>query len=126
MVSPNEPVVVYRSTDPVALDLVEDMLRVEGLSPQRLGRANPALLGAGAYAIEQLIAVPDRHADEARALIEARGAGPRPEDVADLEQQALRARPEFANQAPEGVHVDLRFLVLTGLVALLFALLSQR
>ena len=86
-------IVVYRSGSAAALDLVEAMLTAEGLQPRRLGRASPALLGAGESAVAQLIEVPAAHAEVARALVAAsESADNDPKASAELEDEALRAR----------------------------------
>jgi hypothetical protein len=84
-------VVVYRGFSLPALELVEAMLRAEGLAPRRRGKASPALLGMGDYSVEQLIEVPREHEPAARALIASSANAPAQTD--ELEAQALSARP---------------------------------
>jgi len=85
-------VVVYRGHAMSALDLVEAMLAAEGLEPRRLGRASPALLGAGEMAIEQLIEVRAENVEAARALVVAsESASSDPHAIEELEAEALRA-----------------------------------
>lgn len=64
-----DPVVVYRGFDVITLQLVETRLRLEGFEARRLGRVDPALLGAGGSAFEQAITVPEAQAEAASALI---------------------------------------------------------
>jgi hypothetical protein len=100
------------------------MLRAEGLEPRRLGKASPALLGAGDWAIEQLIEVPRQHEPAARALIAASRPG---EDAQsnDLDVQALSAGPAPAIGAgrPERGFSGLIIGLIVALAALLFFVL---
>lgn len=64
-----EPVVVFRSYDPVAIDLAEAQLRSAGVPYVRGARGNAALLGAGNSIVEQLLEVQAEHAAEASALL---------------------------------------------------------
>jgi hypothetical protein len=84
-------VVVYRGFEPAGLDLVESMLRVEGLEPRRLGQtSSPALLGVGEALVQQLVEVPREHVQAARALIAASNTlSPDAAVAEDLEAQAL-------------------------------------
>jgi hypothetical protein len=95
-------VVVYRGFAVPTLDLVQTMLQAEGLEPRRLGKATPALLGVGSFAVEQLIEVPRQHEETARALIAASLQAPT--DAAqseELEAQALSmpAEPSDSEEA---------------------------
>lgn len=84
--------VVYRGFSVTVLELVQAMLHAEGLEPRRLGKANPALLGVGNFAVEQLIAVPREHEQEALALIaETLRASTDAAQAEELETQALSA-----------------------------------
>lgn len=105
--SPAQPVVVYRGTDVTTLDLLEGLLRVEGLQPTRLGRADPALLGAGIGVVEQRIAVPPAHAARAEALI-AGACRPLRDVAADARLEALALRePLPADAMPPGAMSEL-------------------
>lgn len=61
--------VVYRSYDPIDLELAESRLRAADVPHVRIGRGNAALLGVGDNIIEQLIEVPPEYAEQARALL---------------------------------------------------------
>lgn len=122
-----ETEVVYRSMDVVALALIEDRLRLAGLEPYRLGRVEPALLGAGMAALEQLIAVPQAHASAARALIEqTEQLAQDPSQQAELEAEALDAIPEPGLLGPHAAahaQVDTRIVAAAlGLMILLLVL----
>lgn len=115
-------VVVYRGFETATLDLVEAMLRAEGLGPRRLGRANPALAGVGNSAVEQLIEVPREHEQPARALIAAVQEAPAtPDQLADLEAQAMSAegREGDALDQTDTSGPDLRLMVLLVIAAIL-------
>ena len=71
--------IVYRGYDPVELELIESQLRAADLPYVRLGRGNAAMIGVGAYIVEQMIEVPLECFDEARALV----ASARGEDYGD-------------------------------------------
>jgi PleD family two-component response regulator len=93
-------VVVYRGFAVPALDLVQAMLDAEGFEPRRLGRANPALLGVGNAAVEQLIEVRREHENAAVALITASlQASPDAAQSEKLEQQALSAPIEPSSRS---------------------------
>jgi hypothetical protein len=95
--------VVYRGFSVPALDIVQAMLQAEGLEPRRLGKASPAMLGAGNFAVEQLIEVPREHEQVALALIADALRGST--DAArseELETQALSAPPASASPAVAG------------------------
>jgi Putative prokaryotic signal transducing protein len=62
-------VVVFRSYDPIAIELAEAQLEAAQIPAIRLGRGNAALLGGGSSLIEQLLEVAAEQADEARALL---------------------------------------------------------
>jgi hypothetical protein len=84
--------VVYRGFAVPTLDLVQAMLDAEGLEPRRLGKANPALLGIGNSAVEQLIEVPREHEQAALALIADSLRGPADgAQSEELEKEALNA-----------------------------------
>jgi len=113
-------VVVYRGFAPSALDLVESMLRVEGLTPRRLGNAAPAMLGAGEWVVEQLIEVPREHEQAALALIESsRELARDPEFATELEAQALAAAPPAAAARGSAQGPGVKLIVLFGGVLLL-------
>lgn len=103
-----ESVVVYRGFDLITLQLVETRLRLEGFEPQRLGRVDPALLGAGGAAFEQAIAVPEAQAQAASALIaELQATAADPETDAELEALAvstpeIRVHPATAHRPLSG------------------------
>lgn len=63
--------IVYRGTNTLELDMLEGMLAAEGLAVVRLGRASPALLGAGDSAFIQMLQVPTEQAPRALALLGA-------------------------------------------------------
>ena len=108
-----------------ALDLVEAMLRAEGLEPRRLGNASPSLLGVGDWAIEQLIEVPSEREQAALALIAASlQASSDATQADDLETQALNAPREPPNDAAGAERGDLnvKTIVLIVAVALLLFL----
>lgn len=83
-------VAVFRGTEPVELDLVEGLLELEGLRPLRLGRTQPALMGGGNSAFEQVITVGHKDRAAAEALLDT--LSQRMEE-AELERQALAAEP---------------------------------
>lgn len=115
-------VIVYRGFDVTGLDMVESMLRAEGLEPQRLGKAQPALLGVGNAAVEQLIAVAPEHADAAISLIGASQRVPNGQlELAELEAQALSAEPA-RSPGIRGPNLKLLVLLILG-GALLYSLL---
>ena len=72
------------------LDLVEGLLELEGLRPLRLGRTQPALMGGGNSAFEQVITVGHKDRAAAEALLDT--LSQRMEE-AELERQALAAEP---------------------------------
>jgi len=115
-------VVVYRGFAVPALDLVQAMLEAEGLEPRRLGKANPAMLGIGNSAVEQLIEVRREHEQAAVALIAASLQGSA--DAAqseELEQQALNAPMEPSNRGvPErgGFSAQMIALIVAAFVLL--------
>jgi hypothetical protein len=120
-------VVVYRGFDPAGLDLVESMLRAEGLEPRRLGKAQAALLGIGNAALEQLIAVAPEHESAALALIAASQQASEPGQLEALEAQALQARvppDDVAVEGPSSQTVRLVLLLAAIVVVTLFALRS--
>jgi ferric-dicitrate binding protein FerR (iron transport regulator) len=85
-------VVVYRGTSVAELDMVQDMLRTEGLEPRRRGRANPSLAGAGESAMEQMIVVAPEHADAATELVAA-SQRVDSQAAAALEAEAMQTEP---------------------------------
>lgn len=122
----SETEVVYRGTDTVALLLIEERLRLEGLEPQRLGRADAALLGAGESALQQLIVVPKAHAPAAMALLEQiRAASATPEHDAELTSAALSARPEPPPTTPVDKRVVTAALVV-GVLLLIVMMVQNR
>ena len=90
---PSESVVVYRGFDKVTLELVENRLRLEGFSPQRLGRVEPALLGAGDAAFEQSIVVPHAQASAALSLIAELQADVADPEMGDVLEELALATP---------------------------------
>lgn len=117
-----ESVVVYRGMDTVVLDLVEDALRVRGLSPRRLGRANPALLGLGVASVEQLIAVPHACVQEASRVVQQWVSGSSsPDDEAALIAEALGAAPlePPLSAGSEVMFNRVKYALIAGLMLLL-------
>lgn len=62
---------IYRTSDPVTGEMLEDVLRSEGFDARLLGTRNAALLGAGQSIFELRIEVPASQAADAAATIEA-------------------------------------------------------
>jgi hypothetical protein len=93
-------VTVYRSTDPVEAEILEDLMYQEGLTARLLGTRNAALLGAGQLIFEQRIEVPEEQVEVAQRFVEdfmsSRGSG---EPVVDTE--ALEAAAEAAGTSPD-------------------------
>jgi len=123
--APDEHVVVYRSYDAVAVEMVEGMLETQGLQPRRLGRANAALAGVGSYAVEQGVEVPAAHAERARALVDELDHDADATQAAALEDEALSAAPE-TNQGPKDTRVGTgAFIAYLALALVLVALLLR-
>jgi len=117
--APDDWVVIYRGGSVAALDLLEAMLTAEGFEPRRLGRASPALLGTGESAVVQMITVRAQHAAAARALLEASSvASQDPGDIADLEEQAMRARPlaDTRGVVPDGPSIGTAVLLVLAVL----------
>lgn len=114
-------VVVYRGFAVPALDLVQAMLHAEGLEPRRLGKASPALLGIGNFAVEQLIEVSREHEQAALALLAASVQGSTDtERSEELETQALNAPTDSPSPAvPERAGFTAPMIVLIVVVAIL-------
>lgn len=62
---------VYRGHDPVAAQMLEDVLRKEGFEPRLVGTRNAALMGVGQNIVSMRIEVPASMSGEARALVES-------------------------------------------------------
>lgn len=62
-------VIIFRSFDPVAVDLAESHLRAAEIPFVRIGRANAAILGAGDSIVEQGLEVDAEHAEQAREIL---------------------------------------------------------
>lgn len=67
----NEFVIVYRSTNPIEAEIVEDVLREEGMTPHLIGTRSAALIGVTDYVLGLRIEVPQHQSEEAVALVEA-------------------------------------------------------
>lgn len=61
--------IVYRSYDPVDLELAEARLRAAEIPYVRVGRGSAALLGVGDAIVEQLLEVDQEHLEHARELL---------------------------------------------------------
>lgn len=86
-------VVVYRGLSAGTVDVVEAMLRAQGLTPHRQGRGSPALAGVGMHALEQRISVRAEEADRAQELLEAFDDELDDDALEKLETEALGAAP---------------------------------
>ena len=65
----SDKAIIFRSYDPIAVELAEASLRAAEIPFVRLGRAHAALLGVGELGLEQLIEVDHEHAETARELL---------------------------------------------------------
>jgi hypothetical protein len=119
----DEWVVVYRGLAVPALDLVQAMLHAEGLEPRRLGKASPALLGIGNFAVEQLIEVPRKHEQAALALIAASLLPPTDEAQSEaLENEALNATTPANTAVPTRAGFNEQTIALIVVAAILLYL----
>lgn len=66
---------IFRSFDPISVELAEAHLRAAEIPFIRLGRGNAALLGVGNSIVEQSLQVDAEHAERARELLTVVAAG---------------------------------------------------
>lgn len=92
-------VVVYRSSDPLELELLESFLRDQGIVVRGLGTRNAALIGGAEHIFGLRIEVPEDQAERAREAVRmflAEGGELSPDELPD----ELRVDPEAPKVDP--------------------------
>ncbi len=87
-------ITVHRTDDPVELEMLEDLLRQEGLRARGIGTRHGALIGVAQAVLALRIEVPEHQADRARELVTVALGG----DAAEGEASARGPRARLAPQ----------------------------
>jgi hypothetical protein len=123
--------IIFRSYDPIAIDLAESRLRAAEIPFVRIGRGNAAMLGAGDSIIEQLLEVDAEHADQARELLTAAASDTDDPDASPVEERepiVASAKARFIGGGLSllwpGLGVAYAGFPLTGLAAAIWSLAS--
>ena len=115
-----DQVVVYRSYDPLAVELAEARLRAAEIPFVRAGRGSAALLGMGDLAIEQLVAVALEHAQQARELLAAGAVAADDDQHADEEPASDLDSPTEPRAASRAQLFALALALALSVVAALY------
>jgi hypothetical protein len=119
--------IIFRTYDPVAVELAEAHLRAAEIPFVRLGRGNAALLGAGDSLIEQIIEVDEEQAEQARELLSSI-ASDEVDDEQDDEEPAAPSKSLFIGGGLAilwpGLGLSYAGLPLTGLVIAAWAVVA--
>jgi hypothetical protein len=114
-------VTVYSTQDVVLAEMLDQMLRAEGIPTPTFRRNGGAHLGGGALLIDQLIRVPSSQKEQARELIDAFVQGT-PNELDEVDDDL----PPQPTRSRSGLRSFLLYVAFPVLAAFLFAALVRR